>query len=634
MPVRNRAFATSGRRPAGMPLRGASKVGLDVVSTVLSIFLAAALGSACSLAGEERRNPANGGPDSGSDPNNSSHGNGGGSGGENGDKPTNGESDGRNGNGNAGDPTNGGCISQRVPAPSDASCACKWDDCNATAMTCTCGLSCYGAGCIISVDKNGSASSSNSTIGACNLSCTPEDDLSTEITCSAADCKIQPNNNVNISPTAPMSPPQTASLEGERKITPVDVLFMIDNSNSMKDNQMAASCALESFFSSAGKNGAKYDTGVATTDLLCDKASKCTPVYSGGGEYINPASLVSLSGTCTSALSCRANAQCEDFDANAKICDFSGDGKMVSTGDAASKELLGKLIVQGGQGSPEEGGLEKAFLLFAEQERKGTFDKNTRREIVVISDENADADGFLCPFKSVKRNTSGIPGFNPPTPKNTEDSCAQDLIDFYSYYFKTRNVVVHGLLFTSDCTTGNGEEAGAIYSAVIKATGGHEESICACDKFGGFFDKVGDSTSTLSTELCFPGALPDPSTIKVVYVNPSGGEEAVPQSAQDGWTLDAKLNCVIMNGSWKDRFGKFRMDYVDPNAKPPPPAAPVACLAPGIDPIVSTIEVSCDGKDVPQSSTDGYTFDPVTDCFTFHGSWSTVNGKSCSVKYL
>jgi hypothetical protein len=528
------------------------------------------------------------------------------------------------------------CISDRVPAPSDSSCACAWDNCDATKMTCTCGLSCYGDAdkkCVINVNPgDGSASTSDGTLGKCKVACSPESDLSTKIVCSAEACEHQPNQQVNINPNAPTAPVQTAQ-DAERKVSAVEVMFVVDNSSSMQDNQMASACALDSFFNAAGKNGAKYETGVLTTDLLCD-VSKCTATYSENGKYTNPPTPVSLSGTCSATVSCSANS-CEGASTTGQTCQFSDNGKLVPSDDKNSQDQLRKLVVQGEKGSHREGGLEKAFQYFADQERKGTFDANTSREIVVISDEEANADDFLCPFNAVDRNTSGIKNFSPPTPKNTRESCIQDLIDFYSYYFKSRNVIVHGLLYTKDCTNSGAEETGTIYEAVIKATGGHEDSICACTNFDKFFDDVGKSTSTLSTELCFASALPDPNTIEVQYVDPSGTKKTVPQSAQDGWTLDANLKCLVMNGSWKDVYGKFHIVYNDPNAQPVPTGEPKACLAQDVNPIVSTIQVSCNGKDVPQSDTNGYTYNATDHCFTFHGKdWASVDGASCSVKFI
>jgi hypothetical protein len=603
-------------------------------NTVVSMFLAAALVSACSFGGSDKH-PAAVDSTPGSDSNNPND--------KNNPNDTT-DPNGKNDPNDKNDPNNSPCISDRVKPPSDANCACEWDGCDAKGMSCTCELSCYGDAdkkCIISVNPgDGQASSSDGTLGSCNLACSPESDLSTKITCSASSCQVSPNQQVNISPVAPTAPP-AAAINAERDVSAVDVVFVVDNSMSMQDNQMASACAMDSFFKAAEQNGAKYQTGVLTTDMLCDGLTRCTaPLYTTTGQYGSAPTLEAVSGSCSN-LTCNVSGGCEGLNLTTP-CSFKNGGQMVPSDDPNSQDLLRKLIVQGATGSNEEGGLEKAFQYFAEQERKGTFDPNTPKEIVVISDEDANAavpglwsQGFLCPFNAVDRKTSGIPNFTPPTPTNTQQSCAQDLINFYSYYFKSRNIIVNGLLYTSNCSGAITESVGKIYEAVIKATGGHEDSVCACDHYKDFFDSVGKSTSTLSTEICFAdGKVPDPTTMQVIYVE-NGAQQVVPQSSQDGWTLDQNLKCLVMNGSWKDKYGKFRIEYPDANAPALPTGEPTACLTSNVNPIASTIQVSCGGRDVPQSSTNGYTYNPADHCFTFHGSdWAAVDGSTCTVKYI
>ena len=533
-----------------------------------------------------------------------------------------------------GDPTNSGCVSDRVEAPAGDGCQCEFDDCEATSLSCECDLACYGGGCLIGTDAEGNGTSRDGFLGDCDLSCTPENDLSQEMTCSASDCEITPSV-VDINPTAPPSPPSVSSFEAERAVQDVDVTFVVDNSGSMVDNQMASACAMESFFDAASANGGSYRTGVLTTDMLGDQSAP-GGTYDSVGNFVAPPELVQMDGACNTVVACEANCEATVTE----ICEVQLGGDYVANDEPGSEALLQQLIVQGDDGSAKEGGLEQAFQLYAEQERQATFDYDSPKETVVISDEDAAAYypvagrgevPWLCPFDSVDRHTESIPSFDPPTPVNTDASCIDDLIDFYVYYFTSRNIIVHGLLYTDDCAAGSTEKAGVVYQAVIEATGGHVESICHCEDFGAFFANVGESTSTLSTELCFAGSLPDPSTIQVVFVDT---DELVPASATDGWTLEPDLNCIVMNGSWAQRYGTFRIEYIDPDAPPPPPENPVACLEPGLDPLLDTIRVFCAGVEVPASTTDGYSFDPVTDCFEFHGAYADVDGATCSVEYL
>ncbi len=534
----------------------------------------------------------------------------------------------------SGDPTNSGCVSDRIEVPAGESCTCTFDSCDATSLSCSCDLGCYDdPDCLINVGADGAATSGDGFLSDCELSCTPEDDLTTEITCSASSCEIVANT-VEISPASAPGAPATATMTGDREVTTVDVVFVVDNSGSMVDNQMAAACAIDAFFDHADANGADYQTGVLTTDMLGDREAYGATYDKYTGAFVSAPELMSLAAPCDTIVAC--NGQCDatiDLDA---LCDFAGGGELVASDEPGAAETLRQLIVQGDNGSNYEGGLEQAFQFFAAQERDGTFDYDAPHEVVVISDEDADGDlagdyQWLCPFYRPERLLDELPDFDPPAPGNTMASCQQDLIDFYVAYFTSRQIVVHGLLYTRDCASGSTEASGAIYLAVIAATGGVADSICHCDSFTDFFTGVGQSTSTLSTEMCFPGSLPDPATITVTYVATG---ELVPRSATDGWTLDAALNCIVMHGSWQTRYGSFRVDYLDPDAPPPPPSAPSACLAPGVDPLLETLRVLCGGVEVPQSSANGFTFDPVSDCFTFHGSWVAVDGATCVVEYL
>jgi hypothetical protein len=538
------------------------------------------------------------------------------------------------GEGSGGDPTNSGCVSDRVEVPAGEQCVCAFDSCDATAVSCSCDLSCYaGEDCLIVVNDDGNVTTSDGLLGSCDLTCAPEDDLSDEMTCSASNCEIEPNV-VEINPASSPTPPAVSSFEAERQVTEVDVTFVVDNSGSMVDNQMAAACAIDSFYATASENGAAYQTGVLTTDMLGDRQAPGGTYDKYSGEFLAPPGLMSLAAPCDTAVQC--NAECNATIDEAALCSFAAEGEPLDSDAPGAQETLRQLIVQGDDGSNYEGGLEQAFQLFAEQERQGTFDYAAPHEVVVISDEDADADldgttQWLCPFYRPERNTDALPGFDPPVPGNTMESCHQDLIDFYTYYFTTRQIVVHGLLFTSDCNDGSTESNGSIYLAVIQASGGVADSICHCERFDDFFSEVGQSTSTLSTEMCFSGSLPDPSTMTVVYAETG---EVVPQSSVDGWTLDAELNCIVMHGAWLSRYGSYRVEYVDPDAPPPAPQPPQACLPAGVDPLLDTIHVFCNGQEVPPSAANGFTFDPVSDCFTFHGAFEGVDGTTCTLEYL
>ncbi|MBK8014920.1 MAG: hypothetical protein IPK13_26685 [Deltaproteobacteria bacterium] len=528
----------------------------------------------------------------------------------------------------------GNCVSDRVDVPAGQGCTCAWVDCEATELECACDVGCYAddADCLIETDGQGGGSSNNETLGTCVIQCDPESDLSEELNCTATSCEPTPNS-VSIEPSSDDPQPTASALDAERDPVVVKVLFVIDNSASMLDDQMAAACAIDEFFDAASANEAVYETGVLTTDIFGDASAGAygevctnpTATYDSNNEYSRPPQLVGLSNACNLEPVCScASGQSPGVP---EACSFDSNGAWLSNGDANSRRLLRQLIVQGQACSGREAGLEQAFQFFAEMERAGTFDASAPHEVVVISDEDTFADatdpspyGRICSFSMAKRHTETIPDFEPPSPIG--QSCIESLTDFYKYYFTSRGIIVNGIHFTNDCRVRTTEQTGHGYLEVIEATGGEVASICHCETFPDFFAKVGARTSDLSTSLCFPeGTDPDPSTIQVTYteVEPN---QSVPKSSSDGWTLDTSRNCLTFSGSWGDKHGDFHVDYVDRNVPLPPKPDPVACLDPSLDVLEDSLAVTCDGSDVPRDATNGWTFDAANKCLTFHGSWT------------
>lgn len=530
--------------------------------------------------------------------------------------------------------TAGDCVSDRVEAPTGNGCTCAWVDCDATELKCSCDVGCYAndADCMIETDGQGGGTSGNDTLGTCDIHCDPESDLSEELNCTATSCEPTPNS-VSINPSSEDPVPATASLDEARDPVSVKVLFVIDNSASMLDDQMAAACAIDDFFEAASANSATYETGVITTDIFGNAlagtygevCTNPTATYDGNNEYVRPPQLAGLSSACTLEPVC----SCETGQASGvpEACSFDSNGVWLPNSDANSRQLLRQLIVQGQACSGDEAGLEQAFQFFAEMERAGTFDASAPHEIVVISDEDAFADATdpspnnrICSFTMAKRHADTIPNFDPPS--TTGQSCIESLTEFYKYYFTSRNIIVNGINFTDDCRVRTVEQTGHGYLEVIEATHGQTASICHCEDFPDFFAKVGARTSDLSTSLCFPeGTDPDPATIDVTYteVQPN---QSVPESTSDGWTLDTTRNCLTFSGSWGNKHGDFHVDYVDRNVPLPPKPDPVACLDPALDVLESSLTVTCDSNDVPRDATNGWTFDKDDKCLTFHGSWA------------
>jgi hypothetical protein len=104
---------------------------------------------------------------------------------------------------------NSGCTRTDVLPPSGSRCTCKWADATCTGFVCTCDLSCFGQpGCLIGVNPDGTATTADPTLNLCGVSCTPEDDISQNMGCTAVNCvlpvitpPVAPPAQVAVNPT-------------------------------------------------------------------------------------------------------------------------------------------------------------------------------------------------------------------------------------------------------------------------------------------------------------------------------------------------------------------------------------------------------------------------------------------------
>ena len=533
------------------------------------------------------------------------------------------------------------CIKDILGVMQEGLCSCECNDCDCVRIDCTCDITCYQQppppGCVVNVDENGNLIVDGNDLQNCTLECQEESDILPDMPCVLNNCIVPPNNvNIEIDPS-PSVDVQTAQLELEREVRNVGVLFVVDNSISMADDQMASACAMDKFLDAATADGADIDTGVIATDIHAT-----SPGLSG---IANPNSCQVPLGACQ----CGPNGQLPDEPDGFEACQLNENGDWVNTSDPNSAEILQTTIVQGETPvDPNcgcEGGLQQAFRLFAQMEIDGNFEGPY--ETVVISDEDANADGRLCPFKSTldQHLTSKLKntplGFDPPTPIGTNASCSNDLIDFYKYYFQSRGIRVHGLIYDEACGGSSTEQIGRIYKAVIAATKGHEASICDCNAFKPFMEDVGNTSSDMSTQLC----IDDPAVAQkivddlasvVLYYTENGGEQIVPQSATDGWKFDTNTNCFILSGSWEDKMGSFRVEYL--GGPQQVVFEDVEVCFDNFNPIVDSIVVTCavNGQDkiVPQSNSDGWSLQNIggKNCLVFTGSWREQE-LTCSMEY-
>ncbi len=522
------------------------------------------------------------------------------------------------------DPTNPECLSDVMEPPADASCVCEYPPgvCDASQMTCTCDLACYGSAecpinctCLDSLCAQVECTANEGLVGDCqSLQCTQPNDIDPDFSCEATDCVIEPN----LVQIMPEEEPAVDVVDVVREVKEAGVLTLIDPSSSMKNNQRHLACAVDAYLDVVESAGAEFSMGVTVMNPQ--------KLYDGNGDIVADAvpDLVGVEG-CPTSPTC-SGADCGG-DGTSPSCEsyFTDNGDPVSSDDPNAADTLRQLFVQdenreehdfGNGVGDDESGLEYAFRYVMYLISVGRGDEIS--QIVAVSDEEANGDGQSCTIQARRYEPQNmeimqsILGADFDPPPNT-GNCDTDLINFYTYFFTRYTIQVNALMNVSD--------GDPVYETVAANTGGAIGDIQDCSSYQAFWEAVGTGTVEFSKEICLDGPI-DPSTIDLIYTE-GGANQTVPQGSTDGWTYNGATGCIVLHGSWSDVFGSFRVAYDSGSTQ----ADSRVCFQNGEQPIVNTLVVkTIDSQVVPQSSTNGWTFDPQTDCFDFHGSWADYPG--------
>lgn len=269
----------------------------------------------------------------------------------------------------------------------------------------------------------------------------------------------------------------------------VDVLFVVDNSGSMMEEQQAIGQAFDQFIQYAVSQGIDYHIGVTTTGL--------TP--SGGGWSDCPGGV--------------------DGGEAGRLFPVTGERPRYITSSTIDPVGIFRQNVQVGVCHWWEEGLEAAY-----------------RALTPPLVDNADAPNTPQP-------NDGNLGFYRPDARlsviivTDEDDHSDKDVGFYTHFFQNLKgpsgadrVTVHGVL-GDGCSTASG--GGDRYKAVIQATGGSVESICTSD-WGDSLVNLAQETFGYSLRFPLSGRPESVITVRVNGVNLTGG-----------WTYDASTNQVV-----------------------------------------------------------------------------------------
>lgn len=431
----------------------------------------------------------------------------------------------------------------------------------------------------------------------------------------------------------------------DRDISKIEVLFGIDVSGSMNDNQAASACVADYFIESASANGGEFAFGAVTSDPYGTHEAS-TRTYSDNRRYQGPPGLVQIEGSCNRVLSCSADADCTE-EVSMQPCNFTSSRNATLRGynepapgePDAGAEYLKKLLFMGEGGHGCEMTLYNIYFYFYEREMEGLLNIVKPKMAVVVTDEdtscpNDDGRQMACPFGEFEVPVP--PDFTRP---ESTGNCRDDHINFFSQYFNSRNVVVNALLYFDNPSSGvtcrreSSEIEGVIIKGVAERTGGYVASLCDCASFEEFFDAVGNSTSALSTGLCFGNILPDPDSITVTHAQTNGLVRHAPSwpGSSGGWEIDPRMNCIVMTGEWAEVEGSFRVDGISPPVR----LDANGCVPAGTDPKkLSHLRVTCDGSTLPIPRSDAHGYSVNGTCVEFHGDFSRRDACGCAVSYL
>ncbi|MFO0728614.1 MAG: choice-of-anchor D domain-containing protein [Myxococcota bacterium] len=266
-----------------------------------------------------------------------------------------------------------------------------------------------------------------------------------------------------------------------------DVLFVLDNSCSMDDEQASLGANFGSFLTYAQSAGVDYQIAVTTTDVespagAFDPSGLRTP---GPGRFVD-----------------------------------QGGGQIITPSTPNAAQVFQQNTTLGTYGSGHEQGLEGAYLALSDPNINGPNHGFLRVDaalaVIVVSDEEDQSPRTVAFYENFFRNIKGFQN--------------QSQFSFSAIVSPPAN---------PNCS-GGGASAGNRYISIAQSTGGVVESICTAN-WGQTLSNIGLNTFGLRGRFNL-SAQPIPSTIAVT-VN-SMAVAAVTPGGVTQWRYDVGTNSV------------------------------------------------------------------------------------------
>jgi len=303
----------------------------------------------------------------------------------------------------------------------------------------------------------------------------------------------------------------------------VDVLFVVDNSGSMGDNQSVLSANVQTFVTIADLWKNDYQIGVTTTDI--DKGGDKGKLAVMSGGY-GPSDRIITPKTTPSPTGMFSKLAIQGEDGSGTERGFQAaqlalttplifDAKKACTADTDCSAP--STCVVGPDGKKGCGGWNRGFLR-----------KDAGLEVVILSDEEDQSDADITFYINFFYSIKG------PANKNL---------------FHLHAIVGNA---QKGCTGAgnNSADAGDKYIEVANATGGKVGSICD-SSFANVLKSIGNIAFGLTVQF-FLSRTPDPDTITVTV----DGQAC--QAGANSWSYDAATNSVtfVEGGSCMPKEGQ------------------------------------------------------------------------------
>lgn len=291
--------------------------------------------------------------------------------------------------------------------------------------------------------------------------------------------------------------------------SPIDVLWVVDDSHSMDEAQQAVGAAFPSLAAVLESAGVDWQVGITTTDVV-------------------------------------------DPDRRGRLLDLGlASGRVLTPGTPSLAARFAAGIEAGTNGSDMERGLQAAWYAvsppLATHENAGFLREGARLAIVVVSDEDdcSDEGAFPSPL---------------PSQCAAQPDILVPVVEYLERFREIRaDVAVYAMVETGiveEFAGCGGTNPGSRYMHAARASAGDVVELCG--DLGAHLSEIGQQLAGLRRAVVLSGT-PEPGTLDVALL-PADGSEAVPLAEDparlDGWTWDVGSGTVRLWGEAVPALGE------------------------------------------------------------------------------